>query len=319
MDIFNFNNDNNNMEAKRIVAEGKRKIAVIAVITIVMAMIVSVVSIGATVLITSKTLYNNIYDKVSEEISQDRLKEYARDYYIPAGYTDDTVAIVADGSKSVVTLTSQYYEYNGGSKVVSNGSGFVVTTSGHIITNAHVVTHSNSIGRTVFNDLIKATLYGTDTEIEIEKIAFDATADLAIIKLKSVPTGLTPVTFGDSDALQMGQRVVAIGNAGGLGISATMGVISRPSEVLSVTTDYGTTKVIQTDAAVNPGNSGGPLFDYHASTSGTPTPYCIGVVSFKLQDSDSNTYEGMGFAVASSEIIAFLDKNDITGYLTCIA
>ncbi len=316
MDIFNFNNDS--YEAKKVIAEGKRKISSIATITVVMVVILAIVSIGLTVFLTKQSLYNDIYNQITEQIATEKLTEYARDYYIPAGYTDDTVAVVTAGAKSVVTLSSIYYDYTEGSEITSSGSGFVVTSAGHIITNAHVVTHSNN-GRTTFNYSLKATLYGTTTALEVEKIAVDTSADLAIIKLKNAPASLNVVTFGDSDALNMGQKVVAIGNAGGLGISATMGVISRPSEILKVDTDYGNTKVIQTDAAVNPGNSGGPLLDYHTDTDGAPTPYCIGVVSFKLQDTDSNTYEGMGFAVASSEIIEFLDKNNVTGYQTCKA
>ncbi len=319
MDIFNFGNDNN-QEAKRVIAEGKRKISSIATITVVLVVVLSIISVFLAVFLTKQSLYDDIYDSISQEITQAKLDEYARNYYIPAGYTDDTVGVVEEGSKSVVTLTSQYYDYtSGGSKVVSSGTGFVVTTDGYIVTNAHVVTNQDRLGRTSFNNLIKATLFGTDTELEVRGLVFDTTADIAIIKIEAVPQNLVPVTFGDSDALKMGQRVVAVGNAGGLGISSTIGVVSRPAEVLSVNIGYGDTKVIQTDAAVNPGNSGGPLFDYHATTDGVPSPYCVGVVSFKLANDENNTYENMGFAVAASEIVDFLKANNINNYKTCIA
>ncbi len=320
MDIFNFGNDNN-QEAKRIIAEGKRKISSIATITVVMVVILAIVSVFLAVYLTKQSLYSDIYDSITKEITQEKLDEYAREYYIPAGYTDDTVGIVEAGSKSVVTLKSQYYDYTGSqaSAVTSSGTGFVVTEDGYIVTNAHVVTHTDRIGRTSFNNLIKATIFGSETELSITGIAFDINSDIAIIKIVDAISGLVPVTFGDSDALKMGQRVVAVGNAGGLGISSTIGVVSRPAEVLSVNIGYGNTKVIQTDAAVNPGNSGGPLYDYHATVDGTPSPYCVGVVSFKLANDSSNNYENMGFAVASSEIIAFLDDNGITDYKTCKA
>lgn len=164
-----------------------------------------------------------------------------------------------------------------------SGSGFVFDTEGHIVTNAHVVSEADELWVT-FSDgvVLKADLVGADPF-----------ADLAVIQV-DLPDEytLTPVELGDSDALQVGQRVIAIGNPFGLSGSMTVGIISGvgrtlPSGVATQTGVFSNPLIIQTDAAINPGNSGGPLLDSNGRV--------IGVNAAIRSTSGLNS--GIGFAV----------------------
>ncbi|MFG1714230.1 S1C family serine protease [Micromonospora sp. NPDC049203] len=135
----------------------------------------------------------------------------------------------------------------------SEGSGFVVTSEGHIVTNDHVVADGPGKATVVFNDgsTAAATVVGQDPE-----------SDLAVIKVSR--SGLTPVQFGDSDALAVGDPVLAIGSPLSLANTVTAGIVSALDRTMQAGEPGGPTRyyaAIQTDAAVNHGNSGGPLVD----------------------------------------------------------
>ncbi|MGY4909939.1 S1C family serine protease [Micromonospora aurantiaca (nom. illeg.)] len=135
----------------------------------------------------------------------------------------------------------------------SEGSGFVVTSEGHIVTNDHVVADGSGKATVVFNDGSTAagTVVGQDPE-----------SDLAVIKVSR--SGLTPVQFGDSDALAVGDPVLAIGSPLSLANTVTAGIVSALDRTMQAGEPGGPTRyyaAIQTDAAVNHGNSGGPLVD----------------------------------------------------------
>ena len=170
--------------------------------------------------------------------------------------------------------------------VSSQGSGFVWDTQGHIVTNNHVVENAYNITVT-FSD-------GTTTTAEV--VGTDVQSDLAVIKVD--PTGLTlhPVSLGDSQAVKVGDLVIAIGNPYGLAGSMTQGIVSALSRSLTVdssnpfsSSTYTIPDIIQTDAAVNPGNSGGVL----VNTSGE----VIGVTS--AIQSTTNANAGIAFAIPS--------------------
>jgi len=133
----------------------------------------------------------------------------------------------------------------------AGGAGFVIDNDGHIVTNAHVIEDAIALN-VVFNDGYEApaTVVGADTRV-----------DLAVIKVDAAHNRLKPVTFGDSDTLVVGESVVAIGNPLGLDATLTRGIISGLNRRLEL--DDGTTMegAIQTDAALAPGNSGGPLLN----------------------------------------------------------
>jgi 2-alkenal reductase len=170
----------------------------------------------------------------------------------------------------------------------SSGSGFVIDTDGHIVTNAHVVQGAKEIVVTFYDGYTAAA----------RVIGADDYSDLAVIQVDVAKERLTPVTMGDSSDLQVGQRVVVIGNPFGLLSSMTTGIISATGRTLPSARmlnpqggnqpgNYYNPSIIQVDAAINPGNSGGPLLDMNGKV--------IGVAA--AIRTESGTFEGVGFAV----------------------
>ena len=177
------------------------------------------------------------------------------------------------------------------------GSGFVYDLDGHIVTNHHVIEGAESIEVTFFDG---SKAYAT-------LIGFDVTADLAVIKVEVENDLLYPVTLGDSEAIQVGQPVVAIGNPFGLDSTMTLGIVSGLGRSLTGEAapgggNFSAPDIIQTDAAINPGNSGGPLFNLQGQV--------VGVNRAIATTSGLNS--GIGFAVASntaSRIVPSLIEN----------
>ena len=138
------------------------------------------------------------------------------------------------------------------------GSGFVWDTEGHIVTNNHVVESARRI----------VVTFADDTTVEAELVGADTDSDLAVIKVDVPASRLHPVELGDSDALRVGQRAIAIGNPFGLEQTMTTGIVSALGRVLRQETGFSLPQLVQTDAAINPGNSGGPLLDSHGRVIG---------------------------------------------------
>lgn len=175
----------------------------------------------------------------------------------------------------------------------SLGSGFVYDVSGHIITNNHVVEDSQKTTVTFLD--------GTSYNAEI--IGTDPYTDLAVIKVDVNPSLLHPLPLGDSSTLRVGEQVAAIGNPFGLSGSMTSGIVSQLGRLLSTpgTASFSIPDVIQTDAAVNPGNSGGPLLNMKGQVIGINTAI----------QSGTGEFAGIGFAVPSntvSKIVPILIK-----------
>ena len=166
------------------------------------------------------------------------------------------------------------------------GSGFVIDPRGYILTNNHVVEGAFNI-RVRFDD---------GRALEAEVLGTDPLTDVALIKLKAAPPNLPFIKLGDSDAMRVGDWVVAIGNPFGLASSVSAGILSAKAREIGATQydDF-----LQTDAAINPGNSGGPLFNLKGEAIGMNTAIVSGG-------------EGIGFAVPSNlakAIIPQLEKN----------
>ncbi|MDO8105802.1 trypsin-like peptidase domain-containing protein [Isoptericola sp. b441] len=182
---------------------------------------------------------------------------------------------------SVVAIKVQL---NGG---VAEGSGVVVDTKGHILTNNHVVAGATQGGITVtLSDgrVFPATVAGTDP-----------TTDLAVVSLTNPPSDLKPATLGDSSKVVVGEPVMAVGNPLGLSSTATTGIVSALDRPVSTSEGGGqpvVTNAIQIDAAINPGNSGGPLFDAKGEV--------IGITSSIASLSQSSGSIGLGFAIPSN-------------------
>ncbi|HWQ84291.1 MAG TPA: trypsin-like peptidase domain-containing protein [Anaerolineales bacterium] len=170
------------------------------------------------------------------------------------------------------------------------GSGFVIDTQGHVVTNYHVIEG--------VTDLEVAFASGFKARGEV--IGEDLDSDLAIIKVDAPESELFPLPLGDSDAVQVGQTVIAIGNPFGLAGTMTTGIVSgtgRTLESLHTTSDGGTFSagdIIQTDAAINPGNSGGPLLNLQGEVVGVNES--IRTSNFTTTGEPTNS--GIGFAVS---------------------
>jgi serine protease Do len=170
-------------------------------------------------------------------------------------------------------------------KTNSLGSGFIVDTSGIAVTNNHVIADADEIN-IIMND---------GTKIRAELVGVDKKTDLAVLKFKPPAKPLVAVKFGDSDKLRLGEWVIAIGNPFSLGGTVTAGIVSaRNRDINSGPYD----SYIQTDAAINRGNSGGPLFNLDGEVVGVNT----------LIISPSGGSIGIGFAVPSKTVIGVVDS-----------
>src|SRR6201993_3010657 len=169
-------------------------------------------------------------------------------------------------------------------KTNSLGSGFIVDTSGIVVTNNHVIADADEIN-VIMND---------GTKIKADIVGIDKKTDLAVLKFKP-PRPLTTVKFGDSDKLRLGDWVIAIGNPFSLGGTVTAGIVSAKNRDIS-SGPYDS--YIQTDAAINRGNSGGPLFNLDGEVIGVNT----------LIISPSGGSIGIGFAVPSKTVAGVVDQ-----------
>jgi len=165
------------------------------------------------------------------------------------------------------------------------GSGFVVDKAGHIVTNYHVIEGGSSEIRVSFSN--------RDT-VEAELVGSDPSTDLAVLRVDTSASALTPLSLGNSDAVEVGDPVVAIGNPFGLDRTATAGIVSALQRLITAPNQFTIDHVIQTDAPINHGNSGGPLLDDQGQVIGVNTQIETGGAS------TGNV--GIGFAVPSNTV-----------------
>lgn len=204
--------------------------------------------------------------------------------------------IYAKVSPSVVSIQAVNLTSGEG----GTGSGVIMSADGYIITNNHVVVDENT---GVQQD--KITVYMSDgTSFPAEVVGLDEQTDLAVLKIDPAGTTLTPAEFGDSNSLQVGEEVYAIGSPGGLELANTItgGHISALNR--DITIDDRVMSLIQTDAAINPGNSGGALINKYGQV--------IGITSAKLGIS---YYEGLGFAIPMDTVKPIVDELIQNGYI----
>jgi S1-C subfamily serine protease len=160
------------------------------------------------------------------------------------------------------------------------GSGFVIDKAGHIVTNYHVIANASSVEVSFSNsDNLKARIVGSDPS-----------TDIAVLQVDARSRALTPLPFGNSDAVHVGDAVVAIGNPLGYDRSMTAGIVSAVQRVISAPNEFRIDHVIQTDAPINHGNSGGPLINSSGQVIGVNAQIATGNSS-----SDGNI--GIGFAI----------------------
>ena len=175
----------------------------------------------------------------------------------------------------------------------AQGSGFVYDSDGHIVTNDHVVAGATKVSVTLADG----------SKYSAKVVGTDPSTDLAVLKVDAPSSKLHPLTLGDSGKLEVGDGVVAIGSPFGLDETVTSGIVSALGRDISAQNNFTIPGVIQTDAAINHGNSGGPLLDMAGEVVGVNTQI----------ESDSGGNEGVGFAVPSntiSQVVSKLVKGD---------
>ncbi len=203
-------------------------------------------------------------------------------------YSETGVGVASKVLPSVVGITVEFPVssiFNRGTTTsTAEGSGIIISEDGYILTNNHIVSSSSSSYYYSVGEASKVIvyLYNDETEYEAKIIGTDEQTDLAVIKIEK--TGLTAAELGDSDSVQVGEFSMAIGNPLGMQSSVSSGMISAVNR--EVTSDGKTFKLIQTDAAINAGNSGGALVNSKGQV--------IGINTLKLSGTG---VEGMGFAI----------------------
>ena len=195
------------------------------------------------------------------------------------------------------SITTNYWGYQ--TQAAAAGSGFILSADGYILTNYHVVEDSNSITVSLYDG----------TEYDATLVGCDESNDIAVLKIDA--EGLTPVVLGDSDNLNVGDQVVAIGNPlGELTFSLTTGVVSALNREVTLSSNV-TMNLIQTDCAINSGNSGGALFNLYGEV--------IGITNAKYSSSSSSSeasIDNIGFAIPLNHVKNIVKSIIETGSIT---
>jgi len=215
-------------------------------------------------------------------------------------YRDAAPGVVQITAKSEIVTPADPFVNPFGPTVQTQealGSGFVIDKAGDVVTNFHVVQGAKSVQVSFSNnESVKATIVGSDP-----------TTDLAVVRVNAGARALTPLVLGNSDQVQVGDQVVAIGNPFGLARTATAGIVSALQRQITSPNQYTIDHVIQTDAAINHGNSGGPLLDMQGQ-----------VIGVNAQIDTGNTGEqgnvGIGFAIPANTVKTVVGQILKTGH-----
>jgi len=204
-----------------------------------------------------------------------------------------TATIYTRASKAVVEIAARGGSGFGGSQGTAQGSGFVVDEKGHIVTNQHVVAGATSISVSFWNG----------AEFDAEVVGTDPSTDLAVLRVDASPALLEPLRFADSSAVEAGDSVLAFGSPFGLEGTMTSGIVSALHREMTAPNSFTITDTIQTDAAINHGNSGGPLLDRRGRVIG---------VNAQIE-SESGGSDGVGFAIPSNTVRSIVRQLIATG------
>ena len=227
---------------------------------------------------------NSVLDTVS--VDTGKLMTAAEVY---AANVNSTVGITT-------SITTNYWGFQTTS--AASGSGFILTQDGYILTNYHVVESSNSITVALYDG----------TTYDAELVGYDESNDVAVLKVEA--EGLSPVVLGDSDNLNVGDSVVAIGNPlGELTFSLTAGLVSAKDREVTLSSAV-TMDLIQTDCAINSGNSGGALFNLYGEV--------IGITNAKYSSSSSSSasIDNIGFAIPINHVLPIVKSIIENGYIS---
>lgn len=286
----------------------------IIIITVVFVLVLGLIMVSVTTVAYNdlanslKKDYTEQIAKVSDDVVKKVVDKIDYQYDINGGTADIGSVVWKKNQDAIIEVYCYKAAYaDQTSQFSATASAFVINEEGYLITNAHVVTYDKITSVWGIGETKKTMVYGkllgkfknSDAYYELSVIAYDLDLDLAVMKFKENPAEFSYVTFMDSDCVVMGQSAVVIGNAEGLGISVATGTVTNIG-VVNDSQEY-----IQTDAAVNHGNSGGPIFN--------SVGYCMGVVTSKIAEGSA---DGIGFAIHSNQTMAYIDgvaeKNGIT-------
>lgn len=234
---------------------------------------------------TTKDKQNNTSSKDSETTSVSNTNLISLEDYSNTGiYAANKVLPSIVGITVEYTVNSPYYGYSMKSSASASGSGVIISEDGYILTNNHIVNTSSTSSYYQVSQANKVTvkLYNDDTIYDATIVGTDETTDLAVIKIEK--TGLPAAELGNSDSVKVGEFSMAIGNPLGMESTVTAGIISAVNR--TITSENRNYTVIQTDAAINSGNSGGALVNSKGQV--------IGINTLKLSGTG---IEGIGFAI----------------------
>nr|MBP3680948.1 trypsin-like peptidase domain-containing protein [Clostridia bacterium] len=234
---------------------------------------------------TTKDKQNSTSSKDSETASVSNTNLISLEDYSNTGiYAANKVLPSIVGITVEYTVNSPYYGYSMKSSASASGSGVIISEDGYILTNNHIVNTSSTSSYYQVSQANKVTvkLYNDDTIYDATIVGTDETTDLAVIKIEK--TGLPAAELGNSDSVKVGEFSMAIGNPLGMESTVTAGIISAVNR--TITSENRNYTVIQTDAAINSGNSGGALVNSKGQV--------IGINTLKLSGTG---IEGIGFAI----------------------
>lgn len=236
-------------------------------------------------------------DAPTGNTDQGKEEQKAPVYTVPdmtTGQKEGTELSLVDINKKVQGSVVAVLIAEEGREAKFSGSGFIIGEDGYIITNEHVIDEA---------DAIKIVLSDGVTEYAAAVVGADERSDLAVLKVDA--TGLAPVELGDSNLLEVGETVVAIGNPYGMELAGTVtnGIVSALNRKIEMNGSYMT--LIQTNASINPGNSGGPLVNAYGQV--------IGITSSKLV---ATGYEGIGFAIPINHVVEIAEELITYGKVT---
>ena len=234
---------------------------------------------------TTKDKQNSTSSKDSETASVSNTNLISLEDYSNTGiYAANKVLPSIVGITVEYTVNSPYYGYSMKSSASASGSGVIISEDGYILTNNHIVNTSSTSSYYQVSQANKVTvkLYNDDTIYDATIVGTDDTTDLAVIKIEK--TGLPAAELGNSDSVKVGEFSMAIGNPLGMESTVTAGIISAVNR--TITSENRNYTVIQTDAAINSGNSGGALVNSKGQV--------IGINTLKLSGTG---IEGIGFAI----------------------
>ena len=283
----NYQPDNSGASAP---AGGKKKTTVLVAVGLVLALLMGILG---------SAIGNSLFGKGSTTIYEGQRESSVIDVAkVDTGKLMTPAEVYAANVNSTVGITTSVTTNFWGFQTTSaaSGSGFILTGDGYVLTNYHVIESSNSISVTLYDG----------KSYDAVLIGYDESSDIAVLKIDA--EGLTPVVLGDSDNLNVGDSVVAIGNPlGELTFSLTSGAVSALNREITLSNSV-TMNLIQTDCAINSGNSGGALFNLYGEV--------IGITNAKYSGTGTGaSIDNIGFAIPVNHVRGIVESIIENGYI----